>query len=55
MLESIPYQYIKIVHSIHNYVTLLIKKLGTFLGEWNGETEPRKLNKTTQLEQFTAG
>ena len=30
------------------------KKLGKFLGKWNGETETRKLNKARQLEHLTA-
>ena len=30
------------------------KKLGKFLGEWNGETETRTLNKTKPFEQLTA-
>ena len=30
------------------------KKLGKFLGQWNEETEARKLNKAKQFEQFTS-
>ena len=29
------------------------KKLGKFLGKWNGETETRKLNKAKQFKQLT--
>ena len=30
------------------------KKLGKFLGKWNGEIETRKLNKAEQFEQLSA-
>lgn len=30
------------------------KKLGKFLGKWNGETETRKLNQAKKFEQLAA-
>lgn len=39
-----------------NYVPMRqdSEKLGKVLGEWNGETEVRKLNKAKRFEQFIA-